>query len=439
MGIDLHSTDVRSKNAIKNIIRMLCLKGGSILAGLLLVPMTINYVDSDTYGIWLTLSSMVTWLSFFDVGLNQGLRNRLTEAIANGDKQLGRTYVSTTYALLILLYFPLMLILLLIIPHIDWNSVLNVSSEDSNGLVISVAIIISYFCINFVLSTINIISLADQKPSETAFRTLIQQVCSIFVIYLFTKFTEGNLVLLCVGLCAAPVIISLIYNFVLFGGKYKEISPSLSYVDFRLLPNLLHLGVQFFIIQIAAIVQMQLFNFLIIRFFGPESVTQYNIANKYFGVMTMVWGIVITPLWSAVTDAVSNNDYKWIGDSLKNYLKLFLLVIVGAPIMLLLSQFVYRIWIGDMVQIDINLSFWVMSYNIVVMFGSIFVNILNGAGILKVQTISSLISPTVFLGVSYLLYTMGMGVPSILIAGIIANFNGFLLAPIQCVKLLRNK
>ena len=357
MGIDLHSTDVRSKNAIKNIIRMLCLKGGSIVAGLLLVPMTINYVDSDTYGIWLTLSSMVTWLSFFDVGLNQGLRNRLTEAIANGDKQLGRTYVSTTYALLILLYFPLMLILLLIIPHIDWNSVLNVSSEDSNGLVISVAIIISYFCINFVLSTINIISLADQKPSETAFRTLIQQVCSIFVIYLFNKFTEGNLVLLCVGLCAAPVIISLIYNFVLFGGKYKDISPSLSYVDFRLLPNLLHLGVQFFIIQIAAIVQMQLFNFLIIRFFGPESVTQYNIANKYFGVMTMVWGIVITPLWSAVTDAVSNNDYKWIGDSLKNYLKLFLLVIVGAPIMLLLSQFVYRIWIGDMVQIDINLSF----------------------------------------------------------------------------------
>ena len=155
--------------------------------------------------------------------------------------------------------------------------------------------------------------------------------------------------------------------------------------------------------------------------------------------MTMVWGIVITPLWSAVTDAVSNNDYKWIGDSLKNYLKLFLLVIVGAPIMLLLSQFVYRIWIGDMVQIDINLSFWVMSYNIVVMFSSIFVNILNGAGILKVQTISSLISPTVFLGVAYLLYIMGMGVPSILIAGIIANFNGFLLAPIQCVKLLRNK
>ena len=114
-------------------------------------------------------------------------------------------------------------------------------------------------------------------------------------------------------------------------------------------------------------------------------------------------------------------------------------MIVGAPIMLLLSQFVYRIWIGDMVQIDINLSFWVMSYNIVVMFSSIFVNILNGAGILKVQTISSLISPTVFLGVAYLLYIMGMGVPSILIAGISANFNGFLLAPIQCVKLLRNK
>ena len=57
----------RSAKAKKNIIEMLFLKGGNILIGLLMVPMTINYVDSENYGIWLTLSSMVAWMSFFNI------------------------------------------------------------------------------------------------------------------------------------------------------------------------------------------------------------------------------------------------------------------------------------------------------------------------------------------------------------------------------------
>ena len=54
----------RSIKAKKNVLSMLFIKGGSILVGLLLVPLTLEYVDSESYGIWLTLSSMVAWISF---------------------------------------------------------------------------------------------------------------------------------------------------------------------------------------------------------------------------------------------------------------------------------------------------------------------------------------------------------------------------------------
>ena len=102
----------RSVKAKKNIIGMLFFKGGNILIGLLIVPMTINYVDSENYGIWLTLSSMVAWMSFFNIGLNNGLKNKLGEALAKGDLLLGKKYVSTTYALLCLIFIPLMFIFL---------------------------------------------------------------------------------------------------------------------------------------------------------------------------------------------------------------------------------------------------------------------------------------------------------------------------------------
>ena len=80
----------RTVKAKKNVLYMVVYKGVSILAGLLLVPMTINYVDSENYGIWLTLSSMIAWMSFFDIGINNGLKNKLAEALARKDYMLGQ-------------------------------------------------------------------------------------------------------------------------------------------------------------------------------------------------------------------------------------------------------------------------------------------------------------------------------------------------------------
>lgn len=46
----------------KNTFAMSFLKGDSVAINLLLVPLTINYVNVDTDGIWLTIGSIVVWL-----------------------------------------------------------------------------------------------------------------------------------------------------------------------------------------------------------------------------------------------------------------------------------------------------------------------------------------------------------------------------------------
>lgn len=55
----------RSVTVKKNILGSLAVKGFSILISLMLVPMTLGYVNSELYGIWLMLSSIIVWLSFF--------------------------------------------------------------------------------------------------------------------------------------------------------------------------------------------------------------------------------------------------------------------------------------------------------------------------------------------------------------------------------------
>ena len=48
------------------------------------MPLTIDFVNPTQYGIWLTLSSLLAWFSFFDIGLSLGFRNRFAQAKANG-------------------------------------------------------------------------------------------------------------------------------------------------------------------------------------------------------------------------------------------------------------------------------------------------------------------------------------------------------------------
>ncbi len=435
----LESGSERTVKAKKNIIWMFFVKGGNILIGLLLVPLTLHYVDNATYGLWLTLSSMVAWVSFFDIGINNGLKNRLTEAMACNNIELGRKYVSTTYALLMFIFIPLMMALLVLVPMLDWEKLLNIRIDDYTGLIVSISIIVCYFCINFILSTINVVLLADQKPADAAFRSFIQQALSLVIIYALTLTTDGSLIKLCLALCSAPIIVALIFNITLFTGRYREISPSFRYVDFAVAPDLLKLGIRFFIIQIAGIIQFQLINFLIIRYYGAEDVTSYNIAYKYFSVAYMAWSILTAPLWAASTDAFARDDYAWIRNAVKKYNMMFCLFAAGLIFMLLVSKPVYRLWLGDAVQVEFYLSFWVMAYMLTMMFGSTFVMIINGSGHLNVQTAASLVSPFVFIGVFFLCMKLEYGVYSVLIASITANFNGLILAPIQCRQLIGNR
>ena len=421
----------RTESAVLNIIYMIVLKGGSILAGLLIIPITLNFVNSETYGIWLTLSSIVAWISFFDIGINNGLKNRLAEALANNDFFLGRKYVSTTYAGLCLVFIPLMIILWFASAWIDWCQLLKITSLGNDELVSAVRVIIVYFCVNFVTSTINVVAFADQKPALTSLISFVQQVLTLISVWALTKVTDGNLLKLCFGLCISPLVVSILANVVFYRKRYKAISPRINCVDFNVIPDLLKLGVLFFTIQIAGVIQIQMVNFLIIREFGADDVTSYNIAFRYYSILTMLWGIAITPLWASVTDAITKNEWQWVKLTLSRYLKLLLLFVFLGIIMLVVAPFAYNIWVGDSVSISYSVSFWLFVSTIVTMYANLYVYILNGAAILKLQTIACVLSPIVFLSVYFGLVHMGMGVESIIIASIVANYNGLIIAPIQ--------
>ena len=106
----LNKGNGRSVLIKKNIIASMFIKGASVFISLLYVPVTLNYLNPTRYGIWMTLTSIVAWMGIFDIGLGNGLRNKLSAALAIGDKENAKKYVSTAYAMLSLIVFVILLL-----------------------------------------------------------------------------------------------------------------------------------------------------------------------------------------------------------------------------------------------------------------------------------------------------------------------------------------
>jgi len=423
----------RSIKAKKNILASILIKGGSIGISLLLVPLTINYVNPSRYGIWLTLSSIVAWLSFFDIGLSQGLRNKFAEAKAKNDDSLAQVYVSTTYALLGIIFLAIWILFLVFNNFLDWSKILNVESSMQSEVSILAIIVFTYFCCSFVLKIISTILLADQQPAKSSLIDLLGQIFSLILIIILVKTTEGSLLKLGIALCLSPLLVLIGANTLLFSGDYRKYRPVISRVRFEHVKDLFNLGIIFFFIQFANIIQFQTANIIIARNFGTYDVTSYNIVYKYFAILNMVFTIFLTPFWSASTDAFYKNDIAWIKNGIKKYNQLNILLVIAGILMLIFSSDIYRLWLGEgKVEISFSLSLFGFLFFNTSIFGGKYVSFLNGISALRIQFISSLITPLLYIGVALLLIKhFRLGVYSLFIASIISNFNTFVLAPIQ--------
>lgn len=428
----------RTIQAKKNILASFGIRGASILINLLLVPMTINYVNPTKYGIWLTLSSIIAWFSFFDIGFGNGLRNKLTEARSKGDNELAQSYVSTTYAIFIVVFTTIWILFLIINKYLDWARILNAPVEMRRELGILALIVLSYFCLQFIFKTINIVLTSDQKPAKAAFLDMLGQAIALAFILFLTQTTKGSLVKLGLALGIAPVIILVLSSIWFYRGEYKNISPVLRKTNLKYAKDIMGIGMKFFVVQIAALVIFQTNNIIIAQKCGPDVVTIYNIAYKYFGILSMIFMIILMPFWSAFTDAYVQKDTKWMQTTIYKLEKIWLVIALGGMVLLLFSKYFYRIWIGDKVIVPFSVSLLMLLYFLVFTRFSLYIHLLNGIGKIKIQLIFNLI--LALLNIPLLLFLgQKYGLMGILFGNILISLPHTMYSPVQLKRIIGSR
>jgi O-antigen/teichoic acid export membrane protein len=424
--------NIRTNRAKKNISASFVIKGLSIAVGIVLMPLTINYLDPTKYGIWITLSSLISWFSFFDIGLGNGLRNKFALAIAKGNHELARVYVSTTYAMLSSIVMVILFLFYIINPFMNWNTILNtgVNSGLQAELSSLALIVFTFFSLNFILKLITTILIADQKTALASVFDLLSKIISLSLIFILTKVSSGSLLYIGFVFSGVPVLVLLVSNVWFFGGKYNIYKPSMKFVDLSKAKDLLSIGVQFFIIQIAVILLYQTNNIIIAQLFGPSEVTVYNVAYRYLTFLTMIFSIVLSPYWSAITEAWAKKEILWIKNVIDKLITLWFFLLVIAILMVFVSSSIYHVWIGNLVSVPYKLTVLIAIWVVINAWNSIFAIFLNGVSKIKLQLIIGITAALINIPIALLLGSK-LGIHGIVLANIIVVLPGAFIYPIQ--------
>ena len=437
--IDLNSifgADKRTALMRKNILFSFLIKGWSGVVTFLLVPITLHCLGEYKNGLWLTISSMLIWIDNLDIGLGNGLRNKLATHLAHDDTTKAREAVTCTFVMLGVIIIPVMLLTIAVAHHVDLYGFMNVDPTLVGNLESVVIVAIIFVCSTFIFKFIGNFYLGLQLPAVNNLLIAIGHTLALIgTTAVYLSGSHSLMWIAVVNTCAPLAAYLMAYPYT-FYKQYPQLRPSLQFFNKKEVAGLFTIGVKFFMLQISGILLFMTSNILISKLFSPAMVTPYQIAYRYFTIAMLIFTIISTPYWTATTDAYERGDMQWIRDSRRRLDKIVLVIMAMLAVMAAVSPLVYRVWIGSDVDIPFSLSLLMAIYMGVILASLSYSFYLNGMGALTLQLIMTLGAAIVFIPLTYITTRLWPGINSVVLTMIAVNLPGLLVNILQYKKIV---
>lgn len=437
---DINISSKRTSLIRKNIILSFLVKGWSGLVEFLLVPITLNCLGDYKNGVWLTISSILVWINQFDIGLGNGLRNKLATYLAHDDKEKAREMVSSTFFMLIFIIIPVTLLLVFLIKICNVYSILNVNNSIITDLDNVIIVALLFVSSTFIFKFIGNFYMGLQLPVVNNLLVTCGQTLALLLTYWVYRSGSHSLMHIAIIYTMSPLVVYLVAYPYTFFYKYRELAPSYKAFNMATIKEVFNLGVKFFLLQIASVLLFWTSNLLISKLLTPALVTPYQIVYRYFTIVLLAFSIICTPYWSATTDAFERNDYEWIRRSKHRLNIMMVLLTTLTVVMTIASGFVYHLWIemsvGIKVEIPLLLTVMVAVYVNVLIYSMSYSNFLNGFGALRLQMIMTVTAALLFIPLAIVSTSIYKSIYSIVAVMILVNIPGLIVNKIQFSKIL---
>lgn len=432
-----------NKEIIVNIFNVFIIRGLGLIISFFMIPAYMRYFDNQSVlGIWFTIISILNWILTFDLGIGNGLRNKLIKPFLSNDKESVRIYISSAYIMSGLLTAISMFLGCLFLPMIDWNSLLKVSDQVISSDKILTIIYILFFgaLLQFWLKMIHSIYYALQKSSLPSLLNLISSFfLLIYILFATVKSIEENFFSLAIVNAIFTTLPLLAATIILFFTKLKYATPSFSFFKFSYAAEVIKLGGTFFWLQMMSLLITSTNEILITLFSDAANVVDFQIYSKLFSLIGTIYFLSLTPIWSAVTKAFAQGDFVWIKKLYKILSIAALIFIIGKLALIFALQSIVDLWLGDKsIIINMHYAFIFALSGSLFIWHSTITSIVNGIGKLKIQLIFLTIGGLANIPVAYLIFYITGSWISIIIANIISLIPYLIVQTFYINKIISN-
>lgn len=354
------------------------------------IPLTLNYLNKERYGIWQTILTIISWAALSNFGIANGLRNKVTESITRKEYNKLKSYITNAYIYLTGISVIILIFSIIAIGNINIDIIFKNNSLQENEIYISFIIVIVSFCLNFILGISSSIAFGIQKSSLVNLFYFLTNILTLIGLFVMGKIGSGNLVNIALLYIIANTLSNIIFTIYIFADK--RLRPNIKYKNKIYGREITSLGIEFFLLEVASIVLFSTDNFIISAFIGVEYITDYSVVSKLFQVISSLFSVLLVQMWASIAEYTCKGEYILIKKSMK---RLIILLIPIAVILLLMSlnfNLITKIWLGYQLIVDKKLIYLASLYTWLICFNAIFVNIQNGMSKIRVQIISSIIS-----------------------------------------------
>lgn len=335
----------------------------SVSTGLISVPLTIHYLGTERYGLWMLITSLSMLLSFADLGMGNGILNAIAHANGKDDTQAMRAIISSGYLILGSIAAAMLIALVLAYPYIPWASAFNVHSAQAQAEAgPAAAVFLTCLALAIPIGVVQRVQIGLQQGFGNGIWQCAGSLLGLIGILIVISY-EGGLPWLVFPLAGLPLVASLANTVVLFGFWRPDLRPSLLLASRGSMKTIARVGVMFVALQVISAFFVHSDNLIIAQLLGAGAVATYAVPVQLFGVVGALLAMALQPLWPAYGEAISRGDRPWIKNIVIRSLKISVACAFALSAILVLGgQEITALWTRGAISppflLLLGLGFW---------------------------------------------------------------------------------
>jgi O-antigen/teichoic acid export membrane protein len=339
------------KNLVNNIFEisffLLIGKCINILSGLIIIPLLLNSVGAEGYGLIVLVASFMTYLKFTNLGMTGAIKIQISKLMHLSDlKKINELLSCVQFFYLFL--FSINLFILLIIYIFNPSLFLIIVKNFTNPSIIpivfiflSIQVMFNSYIRNIYVNSFHGI---DKLNKLTFFEVIYNSI--YYILYIFFLLTSPDLILISIFLLVNSFIYSLITIF-FFKIHLPSFKLILNFNFSKSFKSISNLSFWFFLTSLVSSLIFVLDNLLISSLYSVSALGIYILSKKIFELPVSIFPIAHSSYPKIQKIYNSNNNNELISIS-KYVLRLNVISKVGLILPItIFSNEIFSIWLGN--------------------------------------------------------------------------------------------